>query len=66
MRTYFEQHTLFNVQKKKIGKLNEALKHESNMLEKERYEKDNEVRKRISVLGPSFVLYSSHLNFCFY
>ena len=45
MRTYFEQHTLFNVQKKKIGKLNEALKHESNMLEKERYEKDNEVRK---------------------
>jgi len=30
--------------KKKIGKLNEALKHESNMLEKERYEKDNELK----------------------
>ena len=55
------------VQKKKIGKLNEALKHESNMLEKERYEKDNEVRKRVSVLCSS-VLFNTVtvFTFCFY
>jgi len=34
----------YEEKKKKIGKLNEALKHESNMLEKERYEKDNELK----------------------
>ena len=39
----FSQCRLLFLQKKKISRLNEALKQESNMLEKERSEKDVEV-----------------------